>query len=153
MNYDEGLQELSSVAYRILRRVRTMAARGDSRWSIDSYLGECRLGFLDTAQAVQAESHSDTIEDMARAIRYTSPNAEVLGALIVLAAVSGEILGRGLTNFRTASASATQKVRAEIRDHYLIGVCDTEEIRLGAELALHSLQPILEPVELELLAA
>ncbi len=153
MNYDEGLQELSSVAARILRKVRTMAARGDSRWSIDSYLGECRLGFLDTAQAVQAESHNETVEDMARAMRYTCPNAEVLGALIVLAAVSGEIVGRGLTNFRTASKSATQKVRAEIRDYYLLGSCDPEEIRMGAELALHSLQPVLDPVEFELLAA
>lgn len=153
MKRDEGLLELSQVASQVLRKVRKMAARGNARDSIDGFLDECRRGFLQAASQVQAEKPSEMVEDMARAVRHTNPNAEVLGALIVLAAISGEVVGRGVTSFRTASLSAQQKVRAEIRDHFLTGVCDPEEIRMGAELALHSLQPIADPLQPELLAA
>lgn len=141
------------MANEVLSRARKMAARGLTRDHVEQFLEEGRLGFLEVASLVQAESPNDLIDDMVRALRHTNPNSEVLGALVVLAAVSGEVIGRGLTSFRTASISATQKVRAEIRQHCLIGVCDLEEIRMGAELALHSLQPVSEPFRAELLAA
>lgn len=153
MEREDGLQELSLAATQILSRVRKMAARGNSRGNIDSFLTECRHGFLNAAHEAQTEGHNETIEDMARAMRHTSSYGEVLGALIVLAAISGEMVGRGMTSFKMASISATQKVRAEMRDHFLCDICEPEEIRMGAELALHSLQPISEPFQPELLAA
>lgn len=141
------------MACEVLSRARKMAARGLARDHVEQFLEEGRLEFLEVANHVQADSPNELVDDMIRALRHTNPNSEVLGALVVLAAISGEIIGRGVTSFKTASISATQKVRAEIREHCLIGVCDLEEIRMGAELALHSLQPVCEPFRAELLAA
>ena len=136
---EQPLAELGQAANQVLSNVRKMAGRGDSRFLIESYLRDCRDCFLKATEDARYSDPGEVLTDMARAIRYSHPNAELLGALAVLAGVSHQHNSR---NFRTFALGAQQRVRAEIRDHLRIGVCDPDDIRLGAELALSSLQPL-----------
>jgi hypothetical protein len=116
-----------------------MAARGDSRQQIEAYLEDCRSCFLLSAQQSQRFSHTEVVDDLARAIRYAGANGELLGVLVVLGTLSHQ---EGSTDFRCFSLSAQQRLRAEIRDHLALGVCDSADIKMGAELALSSLRPL-----------
>lgn len=133
------LEELGQAANQVLRNARRMAMRGDSRSRIDSYLKDCRDCLLRATQGWQWCGLDELHHDLARAIRYAEPNGELLGTLAVMATLSGQ---NGPTDFRCFSLSAQQRVRAEVRDHLRLGKCDPEEIKLGAELALSSLQPL-----------
>lgn len=135
------IAELARAAAQVLGNVRKMAARGDSRHSVESYLGDCRVSFLQVAGEVgqSAVNASDLFEDMLRAIRYASGDGEMVGALAVLASVPAN---EG-ASFRCLSLTAQQRVRAELRDHARGRVCDPDDIKLGAELALSSLEPLV----------
>lgn len=134
-----SIEELGQAANQVLNNARKMAMRGDSRWSIDRYLRDCRDCLLRATQEAPWRGLDELHEDLARAIRYAEPNGELLGTLAVMATLSGQ---EGPTDFRCFWLSAQQRVRAEVRDHLRLGKCDPEEIKLGAELALSSLQPL-----------
>lgn len=134
-----SLGELGQAANQVLGNARRMATRGDSRTSIDSYLKDCRACLLRATSQADWYGLDELLLDMTRAIRYAEGNGELVGALAVLVAVSSQ---DGSDDFRCFSLSAQQRVRAEIREHSRLGKCDPEEIKLGAELALSSLQPI-----------
>ena len=140
MTSHSSIAELGQAANQVLSKTRKMCTRGDSRWQIDSYLSDCRRCFIASIKEVQRFGCGELIDDMARAIRYARPNAELLGALAVLATLSHQ---DGPTDFRCFTLSAQQRLRAEIRDHLRLGVCDPTDIKLGAELALSSLQPLV----------
>jgi hypothetical protein len=52
-------------------------------------------------------------------------------------------LDEGTTEYRCLSLVAHQRVRAEVRDHMRLGVCDPDDIKLGAELTFSSLEPLI----------
>ncbi len=76
--------------------------------------------------------------DLARAIRHTRPNAEMLGMLAVISSVDSH----ETRDFHRFNLASQQRLRAEIRDHQRLGMCDIEDIKLGAELALSSMRPL-----------
>lgn len=132
--------ELAQGANQVLLSARKMAIRGDSRVEIERYLTNCRDCLLNACSEVARFLPSQLLDDIVRALRYARPNAELLGTLAVLTGVDDQDAS---TNFRSFSLTAGQKVRAEIRDHGRWGVCDVTDIKLGAELALRSLQPLV----------
>ena len=134
-----SLVELGQAANQVLGIARRMATRGDSRWNIDNYLRDSRACLLRATSEADWCGFDELLLDMTRAIRYAEGNGELVGALAVLAAVSSQ---EGSDDFRRFSLSAQQRVRAEIREHSRLGKCDPEEIKLGAELAMSSLQPL-----------
>lgn len=136
--YQTPLIELGQVAQQVLSNTRKMAERGSSRWQIESYLRDCHDCFLQATSAVQTCGYGQLGDDIARALRHARPNAELLGVLAVLASIN-----EATTEFRGFSLGAHQRVRAEVRDHLRLGACDPDDIRLGAELAFSSLQPLV----------
>lgn len=135
----QSVAELAKAAAQVLGHVRKMSARGDTRDSVESYLGDCRESLLRAANEVAQRLASDLFEDMVRAIRYASADGEMVGALTVLTTVPAN---QG-ASFRCLSLTAQQRVRAEVRDHSHGRVCSPDDIRVGAELALSSLEPLL----------
>ncbi len=135
----QSITELARAAAQILGHVRKMSARGDTRDSVESYLGDCRESMLRAADDVARRLASDLFEDMVRAIRYASADGEMVGALAVLTTVpSNQDSG-----FRCLSLTAQQRIRAEVRDRTLLRVCSPDDIKVGAELALSSLEPLV----------
>lgn len=132
--------ELGQAASQVLIRARKMARRGDSLWQIENYLKDCHTCFLQTALEAQRWSRDELLQDMTRALRYARPNSELLGTLAVLAALSNQ---EGVTNFHCFSLAAQQLVRSVIRDFLEAGAGSSDDIRLGAELALSSLKPLI----------
>ena len=131
--------ELSELAQRILGDTRKKIMRGESAGQIEGYLRDCRETLLHATGAAQRVGNRQAVADVARAIRHTQPNGEMLGTLAVISTVGTHEPG----DFRRFSMSANQRLRAEVRDHQRLGFCDIDDIKLGAELALSSLQPLV----------
>lgn len=134
------ITELGQGASQVLNAARKMAMRGDSRLDIERYLADCRDCFLKACQETNRFVTCDLLDDIVRALRHAGPDAELIGALAVLAGVAHQ---EESTDFHSFSLTAQQRVRAEVRDHCRLGVCDISDIKLGAELALSSLQPLV----------
>lgn len=132
------LAELGQAADQALHNVRKMAMRRDSRQLIESYLGDCQACFLSATEDARRSDPGETVSDLSRAFRYARPNAELIGTLVVLATVSHH----GPHDFRCLSLAVSARMRAELRDHSREGLCDPEDIRLGVEMALQSMEPL-----------
>lgn len=134
--------ELSEIAHRILGDTRKKIMRGETAGQIEGYLRDCRETLLHATGAAQRQGPRQAVTavaDVARAIRHTQPNGEMLGTLAVLSTVGTY----EPNDFRRFTMSANQRLRAEVRDHQRLGFCDIDDIKLGAELALSSLEPLV----------